>query len=782
MALLAERTAIELAGKIRMIATCSTCRNLLQESYVVTSCSHYFCADCARKHKAQCPRCNKPGIIRRAEYLDKVASTLHQIRDILLKEDSQEGKKHSQNLAKKRKQDFVDFSEDERPSPKANKLKSIRAKKSVNSPLVIQNRSDVGGQVIFAKKSTPVTPSTPNMGIVNSVSDVRHRIPDSRTPTGVSGSIVPKKLLKQALLSPVVASQRPQAVDSDDGTATSQDTDFSFSGVVTQVERSVEKPRLEVAHRKQLTVSGAVAVSAIEATDSPVGVAEPHVNASCPIISLADSPCCACQCHRALSPETAMKGKRSSAVQVQNILTLDVSTSMPRVTTKEVSIGTDPLAADSQRVSSTKVLSVEVQTDRPYVAPPKLYREAIVQTDLGFDIGEPSDVDQTLQSESSHKNLSLKFGIKENTAEEITDSQIHGNGNVAVELPPTTTRRHGNRCSTQRATVQATNAQPMSLDMSPIKQKAPPLKHREQPTIAPSEQELSRLTDGRHIERNILDEKDSLDSVDFTSCEQRVKQHKIPGEPVEKAAKVPSDGEKDALESMCRSSEGSIPETLPLIVSPTSISAKKSPAGSIRVTNRTEELASNRMSIEDSQFVLPIKKALDLSDEEADDFMANIDTQMVATKRKKLTPHGDHKSSECSIRSQKGRRRVANLVMSSDEEGSANDDFAVPAEQKAAYEKASTRQSNTVVTRNTADYDDDEEDEPIAPLDTEDMKNLERSSRDQTIRRRRCYAKAYCRLFNILIQSVATCYDGIPIGARMQQLVTSIESLSVLVN
>lgn len=150
--------------------------------------------------------------------------------------------------------------------------------------------------------------------------------------------------------------------------------------------------------------------------------------------------------------------------------------------------------------------NTEVQTDRPYVAPPKLYREAIVQTDLGFDIGEPSDVDQTLRSESSHKNLSLKFGIKENTAEEITDSQIHGNGNVAVELPPTTTRRHGNRCSTQRGTVQATNAQPMSLDMSPIKQKAPPLKHREQPTIAPSEQELSRLTDGRHIERNILDE------------------------------------------------------------------------------------------------------------------------------------------------------------------------------------------------------------------------------------------------------------------------------------
>lgn len=64
--------------------------------------------------------------------------------------------------------------------------------------------------------------------------------------------------------------------------------------------------------------------------------------------------------------------------------------------------------------------------------------------------------------------------------------------------------------------------------------------------------------------------------------------------------------------------------------------------------------------------------------------------------------------------------------MSSDEEGSANDDFAVPAEQKATYEKASTRQSNTVVTRNTDDYDDDEEDEPIAPLDTEDMKNLER--------------------------------------------------------
>lgn len=94
---------------------------------------------------------------------------------------------------------------------------------------------------------------------------------------------------------------------------------------------------------------------------------------------------------------------------------------------------------------------------------------------------------------------------------------------------------------------------------------------------------------------------------------------------------------------MCRSSEGSIPETLPLIVSPTRIAAKKSPAGSSRVTNRTEELASNRMSIEDSQFVLPIKKALDLSDEEADDFMANIDTQMVATKRKKLTPHGDHK-------------------------------------------------------------------------------------------------------------------------------------------
>ncbi|OQR74421.1 hypothetical protein BIW11_09087, partial [Tropilaelaps mercedesae] len=316
MEILAERIAIELAGKIRMITTCSVCRGFLRGPSLVLACSHYICSDCAlaANSKGQCPKCHTTGPIKQAEYLDKVAIKLNQIRDTLLKGNLSQDRGPLQGVSKKRKNDNI-LSDEDRPSPKTNKLKSTSsAKKSMGMMSSQSGPRDVSS-VIFAKKSTPTTPSTP---LSSPHPDGRHRIGEAATPTGVSGSVVPKKLLKQSLLSPMVETQRLSSTEPfevmqiEDDTSTSQETDFSFTGVTTQIEQ------MTPAQKTILGINADIAVSqAIDKTGRPTGSVGPQkFSAEAPTRST--SSCCICHCHKNVSAEAITTTKRNSGVQVYN--------------------------------------------------------------------------------------------------------------------------------------------------------------------------------------------------------------------------------------------------------------------------------------------------------------------------------------------------------------------------------------------------------------------------------------------------------------------------------
>ncbi|OQR68244.1 hypothetical protein BIW11_02054 [Tropilaelaps mercedesae] len=417
---------------------------------------------------------------------------------------------------------------------------------------------------------------------------------------------------------------------------------------------------------------------------------------------------------------------------------------LAKPSTNVVSTETDPMVTDRPLLMAGRS-SIEVQTDRPYVAPPKLYRETFTQTDVIKCV----DPDQTLRPESPLVDAEPLSGLGTAMVDDVKVTSAIENVQVispVVEHDGGSKPRSG-RSSTQMSTGESIHAQRMSLDVSPVKERNDNKKPAEK-------------RDGQ----NDAEEKDSFDSVDFNACELRAKQQAMPSRDAGKVLHNPPESEtdslgfitsqmfqkvlpfkesssqagrvskqKDTLESMFRATqEGSIPETLPPFGSPNKVAKKR-----VSITGRTPVRPgpsnASPMSAEESQFVLPARKTLDLSDDESEDFMANIDTQFVATKLKKSSRRKNG-TSVSPRKSQRGRRRMANPLLSSDEESdgqaSAVSGPSAAIESTGSNDDAAGKDNRKRSTEPTADMhpkeDDEDEDENIAPLDTEDMKNLER--------------------------------------------------------
>ncbi|XP_003741380.1 muscle M-line assembly protein unc-89 [Galendromus occidentalis] len=136
--LFGERATAELVGKLRLLTACELCKNPCDETFFAVECSHYTCRNCVRQAKNECAKCNVPGAILQAHYLDPISETLLKLKDIL--------------------------SADHSPKPTASKRKAGQDMLTPTSKLIKKNCSSERSaaspkspsiDMIFARKSKP---------------------------------------------------------------------------------------------------------------------------------------------------------------------------------------------------------------------------------------------------------------------------------------------------------------------------------------------------------------------------------------------------------------------------------------------------------------------------------------------------------------------------------------------------------------------------------------------------------------------------------------------------
>ena len=117
--LFGERATAELVGKLRLLTGCELCKKPCTETYFAVECSHYTCKNCVRPARVSiilqpgkessndlpkvgvdccspdlmlrkcilpqdgCAKCNVPGTVLRAHYLDPISETLLRLKGLL---------------------------------------------------------------------------------------------------------------------------------------------------------------------------------------------------------------------------------------------------------------------------------------------------------------------------------------------------------------------------------------------------------------------------------------------------------------------------------------------------------------------------------------------------------------------------------------------------------------------------------------------------------------------------------------------------------------------------